>query len=159
MGGIGDETSLPLDVALEAFGHGVHTRLEVDQLRGRVPIGFGRREIAAGEPLQPCGPAIGEREQAPHVLLDRVAEFLMLGTIMTMRQVDAGPEMLALARLSCDVPDEIDDFPVFFAIKQLLHAYGLARAAAPGSRASRGLLQLAAAVAMSPDVPVPAAGI
>ncbi len=68
-------------------------------------------------------------------------------------------ELVALAELACEVPDEIDDFPVFVAIKQLLHAYGLARAAAPGSRASRGLLQLAAAVAMSPDVPVPAAGI
>ena len=29
-------------------------------------------------------------------------------------------EMLALARLACDVPDEIDDAPVFAAIRGLL---------------------------------------
>ena len=41
--------------------------------------------LAAGAPLQPAGPAVGERERASHVLLDRVAEFLMLGAIATMR--------------------------------------------------------------------------
>ena len=41
--------------------------------------------LAAGEPLQPVGPAVGERERAPHVLLDRVSEFLLLGTIASMR--------------------------------------------------------------------------
>ena len=35
--------------------------------------------IAAREPLQPAGAAVGERERTPHVLLDRVSEFLMLG--------------------------------------------------------------------------------
>jgi predicted TIM-barrel fold metal-dependent hydrolase len=113
--------------------------------------------LAAGEPLQPCGPAIGERERAPHVLLERVAEFLMLGTIMTMRQVDAGPEMLALARLSCDVPDEIDDAPVFAAIRGLLDAYDDYAAEHPNERRRLTFLILAATVAKTPDVPVPAA--
>ena len=70
----------------------------------------------------PAGPAIGERDRAPHLLLDRVAEFLLLGTIATFRGGD-GTEMLALARLACDVPDEIDDAPVFAAIRRLLDGY------------------------------------
>ena len=67
--------------------------------------------IAAGEPLRPAGPAIGEREQAPHVLLERVSSFLQLGAIATMRKAEGAAEMLALARLACDVPEEIDDAP------------------------------------------------
>jgi hypothetical protein len=113
--------------------------------------------IAAAEPLEPCGPAIGERERAPHSLLDRVAEFLLLGTIMTMRRTDGGAEMLALARLACDVPDEIDDAPVFAAIRSLLDAYDELEAADPTDRRRMGFLILAAAAAKTPDVPVPAA--
>ncbi len=115
-------------------------------------------QIAHGQSLAVTGPAVGERERASHLLLDRVANYLQVGALLEFRTGD-GSELVALAELACEVPEEIDDFPVFVAIKQLLHAYGLARAADPGSRASRGLLQLAAAVAMSPDVPVPAAGI
>ena len=37
-----------------------------------------------------------------------------------MRGGEAAAEMLALARLACDVPDEIDDAPVFAAIRELL---------------------------------------
>jgi hypothetical protein len=85
-----------------------------------------------------------------------VAEFLMLGTIMTMRQVDAGPEMLALARLSCDVPDEIDDAPVFAAIRDLLDAYDEYTAANPTDRRRLSFLMVAASAARTPSVPVPA---
>jgi predicted TIM-barrel fold metal-dependent hydrolase len=112
--------------------------------------------IAAGEPLLPQGSAAGERERAPHVLLDRVSEFLLLGTIMTMRQSDAAAEMLALARLACDVPDEIDDAPVFAAILRLMDAHDEALAANPTDRRRLGFLILAATVARTPDVPLPA---
>ncbi len=85
------------------------------QIRSALQVGLSSEQIrsitseqalrlAAGEDLVPCGPAIGERERAPHVLLERVAEFLLLGAIATMRGLD-GTEMLALARLACDVPD------------------------------------------------------
>jgi predicted TIM-barrel fold metal-dependent hydrolase len=112
--------------------------------------------LAAGEPLEPCGPAIGERERAGHALLDRVAEFLLLGSIMTMRGGD-GSEMLALARLACDVPDEIDDAPVFAAIRRLMDASDeLAAALPPGDRRALALLIVAANVARTPDVPIPA---
>ncbi|HEY2006111.1 MAG TPA: amidohydrolase family protein [Solirubrobacteraceae bacterium] len=112
--------------------------------------------IAAGEPLQPAGPAIGERERAPHVLLDRVGQYLLLGAMATMRGNESGPEQLALARLACDVPDEIDDAPVFAAVRSLLDAFDQASEADPTDRRRLALLILAANVAHTPDVPVPA---
>ena len=114
--------------------------------------------IAAGEPLVSAGPAVGEHEQAPHVLLDRVSAFVMLGAIATMRGNEAGPEMLALARQACDVPEEIDDAPLFAVIVDLLDAFDAATVAAPEDRRRLGFLILAATVARTPDVPVPPAG-
>ncbi len=111
--------------------------------------------IAAGEPLIEVGPAIGERERAPHTLLDRVAEFLMLGTVATMRGGD-GTEMLALARLACDVPPEIDDAPLFDAIRGLIGLYDQMTAAEPTNRRRLSFLILALTVARTPDVPLPA---
>jgi uncharacterized protein len=110
--------------------------------------------IAAGEPLQPCGPAVGERERAPHLLLDRVAEFVMLGAITSFRGGD-GTEMLALARLACDVPDEIDDAPVFAAIRSLLDIHDQMLDEDPADRRRMAFLILAATVARTPEVPVP----
>jgi hypothetical protein len=112
--------------------------------------------IAAGEPLQPAGPAPGERDRASHALLDRVSEFLLIGTIASMRNLDAGAEMLALARLACDVPDEVDDAPVFAAIRQLIDAHDEVQAAEPTDRRRLAFLILALTTARTPDVPVPA---
>lgn len=111
--------------------------------------------IAAGEPLQPAGPAVGERQRAPHVLLDRVSEALLVAAIMGFRGGDP-TEMLALARLACDVPGQIDDAPVFEAIRWLLDAYEACAAETPGDRRARTFLILAATVARTPDVPLPA---
>ncbi len=110
--------------------------------------------IAAGEPLAPAGPAIGERDRPPHVLLERVSEFLLLAAIATMRGGD-GTEMLALARLACDVPEEIDDAPVFVAIRGLLDTHDQMLAADPEDRRRMAFLILAATAARTPDVPVP----
>ncbi len=113
--------------------------------------------LAQGETLKPAGPAPGESEQAQHVLLDRTSEFLLLGTIASMRGTpEAAAEMLALARLACDVPDEIDDAPVFAAIRGLLDAHDQLAAAFPDDRRRLGPLIMAATVARTPDVPVPA---
>lgn len=112
--------------------------------------------IAAGEPLVPAGPAIGERERASHVLLDRVGQFLMLGMILAIRGAQGGPEMLSLARMACDVPDEIDDAPVFAALRSLLAVYFEMAEAYPESRRPRWLLMLAAGIAATPEVPLPA---
>jgi hypothetical protein len=113
--------------------------------------------LAAGEPLVPAGPAVGERDQAEHVLLERVAEFLLLGTIASMRGVqDAAHEMLALARLACDVPEEIDDAPVFAAIRKLIDVHDQLAEVLPEDRRRLGPLILAATVARTPEVPLPA---
>jgi predicted TIM-barrel fold metal-dependent hydrolase len=111
--------------------------------------------IAAGEPLRSAGPAVGEHERATHLLLDRVAEFLLLAAIATMRGTDAA-ELLALARLACDVPDEVDDAPVFAAIRWLLDRYDAYTAAHPEDRRRLTFLILAATVARTPEVPLPA---
>ena len=113
--------------------------------------------IAAGEPLQAAGPAVGERERPPHVLLDRVAETLLLSAISAMRGGDP-TEPLALARLACDVPDEIDDAPVFAAVRELLDQYDAYVADHPDERRRLIFLILAATVARTPEVPVPMAG-
>jgi predicted TIM-barrel fold metal-dependent hydrolase len=126
--------------------------LSTDQLHS-ITSGQALR-IAAGEPLQPAGPAVGERERAPHLLLDRVSEFLLLAVIGSMRGIDP-TEMLALARLACDVPDEIDDAPLFAAIRGLLDAYEEFTAEQPTNRRRLIFLILAITVARTPDVPIP----
>jgi uncharacterized protein len=130
--------------------------LSAEQIR-LVASGQARR-IAAGEPLQPGGAAVGERERAPHALLDRVAEFLLIGTIASMRGIDVSVEMLALARLACDVPDETDDAALFAAIRRLIDAHDAIKANDPNDRRRLGFLVLAVVTARTPDVPVPAAG-
>ena len=113
--------------------------------------------LAAAEPLAPAGPAVGEREQAPHLLLDRLAEFVLLAAIQLFRGSDAS-EMLALARLACDIPAGIDDAPVFAAVLDLLDLHARLSGADPADRRARALLILAAAVARTPDVPLPIRG-
>lgn len=130
----------------------LQVRLSAEQIRS---IAFGQAlRLAAGEPLQPAGPALGERERAPHLLLDRLAQFLLLATIQMFRGGD-GMEMLALARLACDIPEDIDDAPVFAAVLDLLDRHARLEAIAPGDRRARSLLILAATVACTPDVPLP----
>ncbi len=147
------------------YGHTLMSA--VTQLRSAIQVGLSAAQIrsiaseqslriAAGDPLEPSGPAIGERERASHVLLDRVAEYVMLGAIATMRGGDGGPEMLALARMSCDVPDDIDDAPVFAAIRGLLDIFAELEASEPTNRRRLAFLILAMSVARTPDVPVPA---
>jgi len=132
---------------------GIQLGLSADQIRS-IASGQSLR-IAAGEPLEPAGPAIGERERAPHLLLDRVAFFLLFSALGTMRGIDP-TEMLALARLACDVPEEIDDAPVFAAIRSLLDGYEAYTAEHPDERRRITFLILAATVAKTPDVPIPA---
>ncbi len=147
--------------------YGATTMSSVFQLRIALQMGLsdeqirtvaGRQSlaIAAGEPLLVAGPARGEHEVQSHVLLDRVSAFVMLGAIATMRGGEGGPEMLSLARQSCDVPDEVDDAPVFATIRGLLDSFEEVLAAAPTDRRRLAFLILAAIVAKTPDVPVPA---
>ena len=50
--------------------------------------------------------------------------------MLWFRGVD-GNEMLSLARLACNVPDEIDDAPVFAAIRSLLDEFDAAHDRGP----------------------------
>jgi uncharacterized protein len=135
--------------------HALQVGLSTDEIRS-IASGQSLR-IAAGEPLLPAGPAVGERERASHLLLERVSEFLMLGAIATMRGGDGGPEMLGLARLGCDVPDDVDDAPLFAVIRGLLDDFDELAAEDPTDRRRIAFLILAASIARTPDVPVPAA--
>jgi uncharacterized protein len=131
----------------------LHAGLSTEQIRSITSEQSLR--LAAGEPLVPAGEAVGEREYASHVLLDRLAEFLLLGAIATMRRAEGAGEMLALARLACDVPEEIDDAPVFEAIRGLLDGFDAYSDEYPDDRRKLGFLILAATVARTPDVPIP----
>jgi uncharacterized protein len=128
--------------------------LSADQLRSITSEQALR--IAAREPLQPAGPAIGERERASHALLDRAADWLLLTVMSAFRGGDP-TESLALVRLACDVPDEIDDAPVFAAIRELVADFDQYTAEHPDDRRRMSFLILAATVARTPDVPIPTA--
>jgi predicted TIM-barrel fold metal-dependent hydrolase len=141
----------------------------ITQLRAMLQVGLSAAQIrsvssgqalriAAREPLDMLGPAVGERDRPGHVLLERVASFTMLGAVMMIRGPGdgRGAEMVALARLACNVPDEIDDAPLFAALRELLDGYAGLAAEDPESRSPRMLLMLAASIARTPEVPLPA---
>jgi predicted TIM-barrel fold metal-dependent hydrolase len=111
--------------------------------------------VAVGDPLMVAGPAVGERERAPHVLLDRVAEYIQTSTMLWIRGTD-GAESLVLARQAANVPEEHDDAPIFAAILTLLDAHDTMLATDPDGRERFGLLLLAACLARTPDVALPA---
>jgi hypothetical protein len=130
--------------------------LSADQVR--LVFAGQSRHIAAREPLEAAGPAVGERDRPGRVLLERVATFTILGALAMLRgDADGrGAEQLALARLACAVPDGYDDGPTFAAVRGLLDAFMALASEDPESRRPRALLMLAAGVARTPDVPLPA---
>jgi predicted TIM-barrel fold metal-dependent hydrolase len=130
----------------------LHAGLSSEQIRSITSEQALR--IAAAAPLEPVGPAVGERERTPHLLLDRVAAFLLLSAISSMRGGDP-TESLALARLACDVPEGIDDAPIFAAIVRLLDLYDEYSEQNPDDRRRLTFLILAVTVARTPDVPLP----
>jgi hypothetical protein len=149
------------------YGHTLVSALA--QLRVALQVGLSAEQIrlvfagqsqriAAGEPLASGGPAVGERDRPARALLERVATFTILGALAMIRgDADGrGAEQLALARLACNVPQSHPERPVFTAVERLLDAHAELRAQEPGSRRPRILLMLAASVARTPDVPLPA---
>jgi predicted TIM-barrel fold metal-dependent hydrolase len=111
--------------------------------------------LADAAPLAVAGPAVGERDSAPHLLLDRVADLLQMTIYVWIRGGD-GAEVLSLARLACNVPGEHDDAPVFAAILGLIDAHDAMFAADPESRVRFAALMLAGCLARTPDVALPA---
>jgi uncharacterized protein len=113
--------------------------------------------IARAGDLTDAGPALGGGAPRPrHILLDRTAALLQTASLMLFRRAEGALEVLSLARLAMDAPDDIDDAPVFAALRRLLAQYEQAAAQQPEERAPLALLTLAAAIAATPDVPVPA---
>jgi hypothetical protein len=64
--------------------------------------------------------------------------------------------MISLARLACDVPDGVDDAPMFAVVRELIDAFDRMSIEQPNNRRRLGLLILALTVARTPDVPLPA---
>jgi hypothetical protein len=139
--------------AVVQFRLAAQAGLSVEQLRSIASEQSLR--LAAGEPPVPAGAAVGAREVPPRLLLDRVATFLLLGTLVSYRGGD-GSEMLGLAQLACVVPDDHEEAPLFATIRGLLDAYEAMTLEEPDDRRRLAFLMLATSVAKSPDVPLPA---
>jgi uncharacterized protein len=113
--------------------------------------------IADGDVLTDAGPALGDNaRRTSHILLDRVSALLQTATQMLFRGADGALEVLSLARLAMDAPDDVSDAAVFAALRGLMSQYDEAVVQWPGERVPLVFLTLAAAVANTPDVPVPA---
>jgi predicted TIM-barrel fold metal-dependent hydrolase len=129
--------------------------LDDEQLR-LVLGGQAARLLAGEEPLD-GGPAPNSDRVSSDVLLDRVAAFLSGALAQFVRGVDAS-EMLALARLSCEVPDDAPQAPHCRMVLELLDmAQRLMTAPSPSRLLPAGLYVMALAlnVARTPDVAVP----
>jgi predicted TIM-barrel fold metal-dependent hydrolase len=146
--------------------YGTPTLTAVLALRCAVQAGLGgealrcvcggqvERLLAGEEPFDAGAPP-GDAGLRADALLDRVATFLVSALA---RALDGGDpaEMLALARLACDVPPDVPQAPVCRSVRALLEL--MDRAVVPDTRQPRGidLVAVAQVVARTPDVGVPA---
>jgi predicted TIM-barrel fold metal-dependent hydrolase len=134
--------------------------LDDEQLR--LVMGGQLARLLAGESLLDGGsPPAHATSIAIDVLLDRVATFLIGMFAQVVRGVP-GDELLALARLACEVPADAPQAAhcrTILGLIELFEHHTAAVAASPARRIPSGmhLLVLALNVARTPDVPVPAA--
>ncbi len=128
----------------------------------RTVAGDQLERLLAGEAPFDAGPAPGPPETATDLILDRVFAYLLvaLGRLIAGAPAD---EMVALARLGCTVDDNAPQAPTCRAMAALIDLYEqLASAQAdltipsPQRLAALGPLLLAATLAATPRVPVPA---
>jgi uncharacterized protein len=142
--------------ATMALRHGLQVGLPADVLR-ELAGGQARRLIEGEEPLD-LGPPAGIESLSRDPLLERVYSFLISAIGQMFNGADAR-ESLALARLACDVGPDAPHGPVYESIVSLLDAQadydasgdGRPRRLAPGVH----LIIVAAALARTPDVPLP----
>jgi uncharacterized protein len=118
--------------------------------------------LLAGEAPLDAGPAPGPPETASDLILDRVFTYLVvaLGRLIAGAPAD---EMVALARLGCTVDDDAPQGPTCRAMAALIDLNEQVAAApadltipSPQRLAALGPLLLAATLAATPRVPVPA---
>ena len=150
----------PAFAATMALRHGLQVGLSNEALRG-VLGGQARRLAEREEPLD-LGPPPGDGSISRDPLMLRVYSFLVSAIGQGFTGVDP-QETLALAELACHVRDGDPHAPVYRAILALLDArkgYDPTGDGRP-SRFTPGLhlIVVAAALARTPDVPVPADGL
>ncbi len=133
----------------------LHCGLSPEQVRG-VMGGQMARLVGGGEPLD-LGPATGRRELPADVLLQRVGTFLSSAVGRLFGGSDA-TEILALAALACDVPEDDPRAEVCASIVRLLELRASVATTAPQTPGSRGnhMLMVALSMAATPEQGAPA---
>jgi predicted TIM-barrel fold metal-dependent hydrolase len=99
----------PLSSAVVTFRCALEAGLRPEQVREVAGAQLAR--LLAGEQPADLGPAPGPEHVVHDLLLGRVALYLT-GAFGQMARGESGDEMVALARLACDVPDDAPQGPV-----------------------------------------------
>src|SRR5215212_5006750 len=146
----------PAFAATMAMRHGLQVGLSPDALRG--VLGAQARRLAErAQPLD-LGPPPGEASLSRDPLMERVYSFLLSAIGQGFAGVDPN-ETLALAELACHVREGDPHAPIYRAILALLEARASYDPSGDGrpKRFAAGLhlIIVAAALARTPDVPVP----
>jgi predicted TIM-barrel fold metal-dependent hydrolase len=145
--------------ATMAMRHGLQVGLSPDAIRGI--LGEQARRLVEREDPLDLGPAPGTESLSRDPLLERVYSFLLSAIGQMFAGVDP-KETLALTALACHVGDSAPHRPIYTAIMSLLEARerydpsgdGRPTRFAPGIH----LIIVAAALARTPDVPLPEGG-
>ena len=148
----------PLQAAIVTARCALQVGITPDQLREI--MGGQMTRLLDGEAPLDLGPAPGSHRLATDLLLDRVHTYVGSAVGRLMEGGD-GLESLALAKLACDVPPDAPQYEVCRAIIGLLDAhrtYVTEHTVPAGAPRFPGmhLLVVAAVLARTPDVPVPA---
>jgi hypothetical protein len=148
---------LPALSAAWTVRHALQVGLSEEQVRG-VMGGRLERLLDGGE-LADLGPAPGPDRLPRDPLLDRVHSFLLAAAGQMFAGIPA-TEALALALLACDVGEDAPHAPLCALVASLIRASADYRAPGPPRperlRPGLPLVVLAAALARTPDVPLPA---
>ena len=152
----------PVMNAILTLRCGLQAGLSAEQLR--TICGAQLERLLAGEVPLDAGPAPGAPQLPTDLMLDRVFTYLLvaLGRLIAGAP---GDEMIALARLSCDVDEDAPQAASCRAMASLIDLHGQAvedvtpeELASPSPRRMTALapLLLAATLASTPSVPAPA---
>lgn len=129
--------------------------LSPEQVRGI--MGAQTERLTTGQEPLDLGPALGRREYACDVLLQRVETFLV-SAIGRIFSGEDGNETLALARMACDLPAGDEHAAVCASILRLLDLHDQVAEPGPSAPGSRGvhLIMTAMCLAATPDQGAPA---
>jgi predicted TIM-barrel fold metal-dependent hydrolase len=146
----------PAFAATMAIRHGLQVGMSPDAIRG--VLGAQARRLAEREDPLDLGPPPGIESLSRDPLLERVYSFLLSAVGQMFAGVEP-KETLALAALACDVGEDDPHSAIYRAIMALLDARASYDPTGDGrpSRFAPGLhlIIVAAALARTPDVPLP----